>query len=95
MRTCRLAAGIIGLRNSEVDDDEHWITQATLPYPPQPGRWYDYRADVLPDSRLKFYWTSMLIFDAMSPERTLSGGPVGMRLDYFDTIADAIRVYQP
>jgi hypothetical protein len=79
----------------EVTDAESWIWQATLPSPPQLGRWHNYRVDVLPDSRLKFYWDGALIFDATDPERTFSKGPVGMRLDYFDTILDETRVYQP
>jgi hypothetical protein len=79
----------------EVDDDEYWIVDATLPSPPQPGQWYDYRVDVLPGSRLKLYWNGALVFDATDPERTFSGGPVGMRLDYFDTILDETRIYQP
>jgi hypothetical protein len=50
---------------------------------------------VLPGSRLKFYWDGTLIFDATDLERTFSAGPVGMRLDYLDTILDETRVYQP
>jgi hypothetical protein len=76
-------------------DDEHWITDATLPEPPQPGRWYDYRVDVRPGSWLTFYWDGARIFDATDPAHTFSGGPVGMRLDYFDTLLDDTRVYQP
>jgi hypothetical protein len=79
----------------EVDDDESWITHGDLPFRPELRRWYDYRVDVLPGSRLKFYWNGTLIFDAKDPNRTFSGGPVGMRLDYFDTILDETRVYQP
>jgi hypothetical protein len=79
----------------EVNDKEFWITDATLPDPPQLRQWYDYRIDVLPGSHLKFYWNGTLIFDDMDPAQTFSGGPVGMRLDYFDTILDETRVYQP
>jgi hypothetical protein len=79
----------------EVNDDESWITDTDLPSPPQLGRWYDYRVDVLPGSQVKFYWNGTLIFDTRDSRRTFSGGPVGMRLDYFDTILDETRVYQP
>lgn len=79
----------------EVNDSESWIEDWTLPHSPQPGRWYNYEVDVLPGSRLKFYWNGELIFDHTDPERTFSQGPVGMRLDYFDTILDETRVYQP
>jgi hypothetical protein len=84
----------------EVGDREHWITEATVPTTaqnpdgPRLGAWHDYRVDVLPGSRLTFYWDGALIFDATDPERTFSGGPVGMRLDYFDTVLDGTRVYQ-
>jgi hypothetical protein len=81
----------------EVDDDESPIHPEgwRLPSPPELERWYDYRVDVLPGSRLKFYWDGALIFDAVDPERTFRRGPVGMRLDYFDTVLDETRVYQP
>jgi hypothetical protein len=79
----------------EVDDDESWIIRTDLPYRLELRRWYDYRVDVLPGSRLKFYWDGALIFDATDPEHTFNAGPVGMRLDYFDTIMDETRVYQP
>lgn len=79
----------------EVNDCESWIGDWTLPSPPERDRWYDYQVDVLPGSRLKFYWDRELIFDHVDPERTFSQGPVGMRLDYFDTILDDTRVYQP
>jgi hypothetical protein len=62
---------------------------------PKEKVWHDYRVDVLPGSRLKFYWDGKLIFDATDEDHTFSGGPVGMRLDYFDTILDDTRVYQP
>ena len=79
----------------EVNDRESWILDTTLPHPPLRRQWYDYRVDVLPGSRLKFYWNGELIFDHVDPARTFSKGPVGMRLDYFDTILDETRVYQP
>jgi hypothetical protein len=79
----------------EVDDAESWIGSWTLPQPPQLQRWYDYEVRVLPESRLKFYWNRKLIFDHIDPERSFSQGPVGMRLDYFDTVLDDTRVYQP
>ena len=72
-----------------------WITDATLPASPLQGRWYDYRVDVLPGSHLRFYWDGALIFEFTDPERRFSGGPVGMRLDYFDTVLAETRVYQP
>jgi hypothetical protein len=85
----------------EVNNAEHWITEATMPQNaknpdgPKLGEWHDYRVDVLPGSRLKFYWDGVLIFDATDSAHTFSRGPVGMRLDYFDTILDETRVYQP
>jgi hypothetical protein len=79
----------------EVNDAENWIGDWTLPLPPKRERWYDYQVDVLPDSRIKFYWNRELIFDHTDPERTFSQGPVGMRLDYFDTVLAETRVYQP
>jgi hypothetical protein len=79
----------------EVDDAESWITEASLPAPPQPGRWHEYRVDVLPGSRLRFYWDGALVFSAVDPARTFSRGPVGMRLDYFDAVLAETRVYQP
>jgi hypothetical protein len=94
----------------EVNNDEGWIiskSMKSLGNPndtfisrnpngvPKEGEWHDYRVDVLPGSRLKFYWDGALIFDATDPHHTFSGGPVGMRLDYFDTILDDTRVYQP
>jgi hypothetical protein len=79
----------------EVNDQEVWITDAALPSAPQPGRWYEYRVDVLPGSRLKFYWNGALIFNFADPMRTFIRGPVGMRLDYFDTALAETRVYQP
>jgi hypothetical protein len=85
----------------EVEDRESWITEASVPKTPKnpdgplQEEWHDYRVDVLPGSRLKFYWDGALIFDATDPEHSFSGGPVGMRLDYFDTILDETRVYQP
>ena len=66
-----------------------------LPRPPLTRRWHDYRVDVLAGSRLRFFWDGALIFDHVDPERTFSTGPVGMRLDYFDTVMDETRVYQP
>ena len=80
---------------SEANDAESWIVDATLPRPPLPGQWHEYRVDVLPGSRLKFYWDGALIFDHRDPQRRFSKGPVGMRLDYFDTLLDETRVYQP
>jgi hypothetical protein len=81
----------------EVNDVESRVLPApkTLPSAPQPGHWYEYRVDVLPGSRLKFYWNGELIFDETDKEGTYSQGPVGMRLDYFDTILAETRVYQP
>jgi hypothetical protein len=79
----------------EVNDHERWIISATLPSCLNLGLWYDYRVDVLPANRLKLYWNGTLIFDATDPEHTFSEGPVGMRLDYFDTNRDETRVYQP
>jgi hypothetical protein len=79
----------------EINDTENWIGDWTLPVPPQQERWYDYQVDVLPGSRIKFYWNRKLIFDHTDPERTFSQGPVGMRLDYFDTVLAETRVYQP
>lgn len=79
----------------EVNDAESWIISETLPSPPQTGVWYDYRIDVLPGSRLRFYWDNQLIFDHTDPQGTYSQGPVGMRLDYFNAILDETRVYQP
>jgi hypothetical protein len=85
----------------EVNDVESWITRKDLPKSdknpdgPKLGVWHDYRVDVLPGSQLKFYWDGALIFDATDPKRTFSRGPVGMRLDYFDTMLDETRVYQP
>jgi hypothetical protein len=58
-------------------------------------RWNDNRVDVLPGRRHKRSWNGVLIFNAIDPEYTFSEGPVGMRLDYFDTILDDTRVYQP
>jgi hypothetical protein len=79
----------------EFNDREHWIMHTTLPHPPRTGQWYDYQVRVLPGSRLKFYWNGELIFDGVDSEYTYSQGPVGMRLDYFDTILAETRVYQP
>jgi hypothetical protein len=79
----------------EVNDNERWILDTTLPHPPQRGRWYDYEVAVLPGSRLKFYWNGELIFDDTDPKHTFRQGPVGMRLDGFDTILAETRVYQP
>jgi hypothetical protein len=79
----------------EIDDAENWVGDWTLPLPPQQERWHDYQVDVLPDSRIKFYWNRKLVFDHTDPERTFSQGPVGMRLDYFDTVLAETRVYQP
>jgi hypothetical protein len=85
----------------EVQNRERWITEASMPKnaknPDGPllGVWHDYRVDVLPGSRLTFYWDGTRIFDATDPERTFSRGPVGMRLDYFDTVLDETRVYKP
>jgi hypothetical protein len=79
----------------EVNDSESWILDATLPSPPQTGRWYDYQVHVLSGSRLRFYWNGAPIFDGTDSKHTFSQGPVGMRLDYFDTILDETRVYQP
>lgn len=93
----------------EVNDVEDWIIATSLTALPKNdgflsknpngvpklGEWHDYRVDVLPGSRLKFYWDGALIFDAIDAAHTFSKGPVGMRLDYFDTILDETRVYQP
>jgi hypothetical protein len=94
----------------EVNNDEGWIISESLKDlnnpnemfvsrnpngVPKEGVWHDYRVDMLPGSRLKFYWDGELIFDATDPHHTFSGGPVGMRLDYFDTILDDTRVYRP
>jgi hypothetical protein len=80
----------------EVNDQERpRVTETALPQPPRTGQWYDYQVRVLPGSRLKFYWNGELIFDEIDNEHTFSQGPVGMRLDYFDTILDETRVYQP
>jgi hypothetical protein len=69
--------------------------EATLPHAPQTGQWYDYQLRVSPGSRLNFYWNGELIFDEVDSDHTFSQGPVGMRLDHFDTILDETRVCQP
>jgi hypothetical protein len=79
----------------EVDDDESWIVDTTLSHAPQMGRWYDYEVDVLPGSRIRFSWDGALVFDHADPDHTFTTGPVGMRLDYFDTRLAETRVYQP
>ena len=79
----------------EINDQEYRILNGILPARPEVGRWYNYQIHVLPGSRLKFYWNGVLIFDAADPARTFSRGPVGMRLDYFDTILDDTRVFRP
>ena len=79
----------------EVDDSENWIESWNLPRPPKLQQWHHYEVHVLPNSRLKFYWNHKLIFDHTDPGNTFSQGPVGMRLDYFDTLLDETRVYQP
>ena len=79
----------------EIDDVESWVGSWSLPQTPQLQQWYEYEVRVLPDSRLKFYWNGKLIFDHRDPARSFSQGPVGMRLDYFDTVLDETRVYQP
>jgi hypothetical protein len=63
--------------------------------PPRTGQWCDYQVRVLSGSRFKFYWNGELIFDEVDSEYTYSQGPLGMRLDYFDTILAETRVYQP
>lgn len=80
----------------EVADSEKWVGGAwTLPATPQTGRWYEFQARVLPGSRIQFIWDGNLVFDATDPNRTYSKGPVGMRLDSFDTILEQTRVYSP
>jgi hypothetical protein len=79
----------------EVDDDENWIVDASLPRAPRLGRWYAYQIDVLSGSRIRFHWDGALVFDHTDPNHTFSAGPVGMRLDYFDTRLQETRVYQP
>ena len=79
----------------EIDDAEDWIGDWRLPLAPQREQWYEYQVDVLPGSRLRFYWDGKLIFDHTDPEHTFSQGPVGMRLDYFDTVLAETRVDQP
>jgi hypothetical protein len=79
----------------EVNDEEDWIVEATLPRTPRLAQWYSFRVDVLPNSRIRFYWDDVQVFDAADPDRTFSAGPVGMRLDYFDTHLEGTRVYQP
>jgi hypothetical protein len=79
----------------EVNDQESWAKEARLPHAPQTGQWYEYQLRVLPGSQLKFYWNGELIFDEVDSEYTFSQGPVGMRMDHFDTILDETRVYQP
>ena len=50
---------------------------------------------MLPGSRIRFRWDGALVFDHTDPDRTFGAGPVGMRLDYFDTILAGTRVYRP
>ena len=79
----------------EVADRESWIVEAALPRAPRLGRWYTYQVDVLPGSRIRFSWDGALVFDHTDPDHTFGAGPVGMRLDYFDTRLEETRVYRP
>jgi hypothetical protein len=78
----------------ETNDAETAITRVPFPTPAL-NRWHDYRIDVLPGSRVRFYWNGALVLDATDPARAFTGGPVGMRLDYFDTVLQDTRVYVP
>ena len=78
----------------EVNDAETIIATRSFPHP-SPRRWHEYRIDVLPGSRLRFHWNGALILDAVDPAHTFGGGPVGMRLDYFDAVLADTRVYVP
>lgn len=78
----------------EVNDAETTIARAPFSTPAL-GTWHEYRIDVLAGSRIRFFWNGSLILDAQDPARAFSGGPVGMRLDYFDTVLDETRVYVP
>jgi hypothetical protein len=79
----------------EVNDDETTIIRVPFPIPAL-STWHNYRIDVLPGSRIRFHWNGSLILDAVDPTASFSGGgPVGMRLDYFDAVLVDTRVYQP
>jgi hypothetical protein len=79
----------------EVNDVETAITRVHFPTPAL-NRWHEYRIDVLRGSRVRFYWNGALMLDATDPTHTFKrGGPVGMRLDYFDAVLHDTRVYVP
>jgi hypothetical protein len=79
----------------EINDVETVLLRAPFPTPAL-RIWHQYRIDVLPNSRFRFWWNGQLRLEATDPAQTFrNGGPVGMRLDYFDTILDETRVFVP
>ncbi|GGZ03207.1 hypothetical protein [Streptomyces poonensis] len=79
----------------EVDDRETAVLRTRFPWPAL-NTWHTYRIDVLPGSRVRFHWNGTRIFDTTDPAHAFSGGgPVGMRLDYFDTVLHETRVHRP
>lgn len=78
----------------EVNDAETILKRVPFSQPAL-GAWHDYRVEVLPGSRIRFIWNGQLVLDEVDPAQAFSGGPVGMRLDYFDTVLDETRVVKP